>query len=250
MRASPKFAQGLVCSKCGAVVVKRGAMQKYCASCSEVRDLERKRLWARDHPVLGRTRDRSVVLAKGAEINAGETKVMAHMQEPPSLNWLVRLKFPFDWSASKNHLWAVRPQGHVAMREESRNYRAALSLKIKTALQGRRVEQNKVWLDIFVQKPNHRGDAANFVDLICDAVKDAIGVDDRWFSIRQLDWQITKNDPHIFLTIGQEDPRPAQICSPCGRILTLDAFHRNKGTKNGVGRICKECASVGVALLP
>ena len=250
MRAAPKFAEGLVCSKCGAVAVKRSAMQKYCEPCSTTRDLERKRLWARDHPVPGRTRDRSAVSAKGAAINAGETRLLTDWSAQPTLNWLVKVKFPFDWSASKNHIFAVRKAGHVALRGESRNYRTALSMMIKAALKGRKVEPNKVWLEIFVQKPNHRGDAANFVDLICDAVKDAIGVDDRWFSIRQLEWQITKTDPHIFLTIGQEDPRAAQVCSPCGRILTLDAFHRNAAAQNGVGRICKECASVGVALLP
>lgn len=106
--------------------------------------------------------------------------------------------------------------------------------------------QNRVWLDILVQKPNQRGDAVNFVDLICDAAKSAIGIDDRWFSIRRLDWQIVKDDPKIYIGIGQEDVPAVQACSSCGRLLPFSEFHKNTRLQNGVSRNCKECSSARV----
>ena len=110
--------------------------------------------------------------------------------------------------------------------------------RLREATKGIMVYRNKVWIDIFVQKPDHRGDAINFLDLIADAIKEAIGIDDRWFSIRRIDWQIVKEKPRIFIGIGQDeqDLFDAKICSYCGRILPEKCFGKSK-------RECRECTS-------
>lgn len=122
--------------------------------------------------------------------------------------------------------------------------RDELTLRIRSAFSGKKVAHNKVWIAIFAQKPNHRGDAVNLIDLVCDAIKDAIGIDDRWFCLRQVDWQITKKEPEIYVEIGQTSDVDSQPCSSCGRILSLDKFNKRKSNKLGVDRNCRECRTV------
>jgi hypothetical protein len=218
-------------------------MQRYCVTCSEVADLKRKGEWFQKNSKRSYHEARSRVAERGKEINQHDQSKLNDWYREINLVWQSRIAFPFHWGASKNHIYTVRKVGHVALRAESRNFRAAMTLKVKSATRGMPIVQNKVWIDIFVQKPNHRGDAANFVDLICDAIKDAIGVDDRWFSIRRLDWEIAKSNPQIFVCVGQENAQHAQICSSCGRALPFTAFHKHKSAKMGISRNCKSCSA-------
>lgn len=181
-------------------------------------------------------------MARGIEISQSQALGMLHAVEPPELAWLVRVAVPFDWAASKNHIYALRSgAGHVTLRAESSSYRDLITWKIKAALRDHRVAHNKIWIDIFVQKPNHRGDAVNVVDLVCDAVKTAVGVDDRWFSIRSVDWEIVKENPQIFVGVGQENVGDALACSSCGRVLLLAEFPRDRNGPLGVRRNCRDC---------
>lgn len=152
---------------------------------------------------------------------------------------------PFSYATSKNHIYALRNQGHVFLRKESRAKRQEITLTICDGLNNRKVAHNKLWIDILVQKPNHRGDAINVVDLVCDAIKDAVPVDDRWFCIRRLDWEIVKEDPQLIIGIGQETDDDAQVCSYCGQIKLLTEFNKDKCNPLGVGRECRECRRVG-----
>lgn len=163
----------------------------------------------------------------------------------PDLIWMLRVTVPFTYAASKNHIYARRRSGHLFLRAESKAKRAEISATIRAGLGDRKVAHNKIWIDILVQKPNHSGDAINVVDLVCDAVKDAVAVDDRWFCIRRLDWQIVKDDPQLIIGLGQETTEDAQVCSCCGQIKPLAAFHRAKDRPLGVGRECRACRRIG-----
>lgn len=131
------------------------------------------------------------------------------------------------------------------MPRESKRKREEIATSIRIGLKDRKVAHNKVWIDILVQKPNHRGDAINVIDLVCDAVKNAVPVDDRWFCIRRLDWEIVKDDPQLIIGIGQETTEDAQVCSFCGQIKPLDAFNKDKRQSLGVGHECRECRRAG-----
>ena len=97
-------------------------------------------------------------------------------------------------------------------------------------------KKNKVWVDIFVEKKDNRSDAVNVVDLVCDAIKKGIGVDDRWFCLGRLDWVIVKDrEPQVFIKVYQEDSWDCRICSFCGRILPIKCFNTKKNAT------CKEC---------
>lgn len=234
------------CTDCGAEVERRSAVQRYCTDCSEKRDIARKRL---HHLKRGKSlydQRRTEFGANGRAISAVVQQTLASSQPPmPEMAWYRRVQVPFSWAGSKNHIFSKRATGHVFMRAESSFMRHNLMHAVREALGDVTVASNKLWIDMYIQKPNMRGDAVNFVDMICDAVKDAVLLDDRWFSIRSVDWQIAKNDPMIFVGIGQESAVNLQACSSCGRLLTFDNFQRNRGRLNGIGLNCKECQSLG-----
>ncbi len=243
----------LICADCGRAVEKKSPTQRYCPECSVRRDRERKRVWARRHgkrptreELKARREDQKErVIEAGKMLNKSEDRGIAWMGDPPpELRWSVRVAVPFSYAASKNAIWSMASGGgHVYMRKRARAYRDALVWEIKQALakNGIKVYEGKLWIDILVQKPDHRGDAVNVVDMVCDAVKEAVGIDDRWFSIRRLDWGISKNSPALYVGIGQEVDRHHRVCSHCGRILPLEAFGKRSHDRLGRARVCLEC---------
>lgn len=161
----------------------------------------------------------------------------------PRMRHSIQVAVPFDPRFSKNALWNTGGQGHVYMRQEIKNTRDALIYELQS-VPGEWFD-GKVWISIFVEKPDARSDAVNVIDLICDAVKKAIGVDDRWFSIRRLDWAIVKTDPMIWVGVAQEVREHHRCCSYCGLIKPLTEFARNKSDKlRGRTRACSDCSTV------
>lgn len=163
----------------------------------------------------------------------------------PILIWSFGFKFPFSSALSKNAIWRFNGKGHIFNRAESNSMRQMITFLVKNQIQKNNIKiiQNKLWVDIFVEKNNMRSDAINVIDLICDGIKDAIDIDDRWFSIKRLDWSVVKNDPHVYVTIGQESIIPVQVCSYCGRLLSYENFRKLSKAKNGIGRECRECCN-------
>ena len=240
----------IVCQSCGIDTPRRGNVQKYCPECSAERDIERKKLFARANPgrydpVAKKAQRQETHAARRAAGMEGSDRrgLDWYAGSEPDLVWSVMISLPFDYAISKNHIWASTRQGHVYLRAEHRKYRDAITLQFRSALRKQTIKQNRVWLDVLVQKPNHKGDAINVLDGVCDALKDAIGLDDRWFSVRRLDWEVVKDDPRIFIRVGQEDVEDVQVCSYCGRMLTMDNFTNNRTAKTGKGRTCRSCSS-------
>lgn len=254
----PRFkGKTIVCAACGKEAPWRGAAQRYCADCSKQRELARKAAWGREHPdepFVERERSRRV--NEGARI-AGATLAVDERQplawdatEPPDLIWEVRIAVPFRYEMSKNKMlgWTKKQKPHLSnefrlIRDQIRD-----TFAVKMRAPGApRVVQAKLWVDILVQKPDNRGDAVNVIDLVCDALKVGIGLDDRWYAIRRLDWQIVKREPRIYIGIGQETEEDHQACSSCGRVMPLDAFPKGSSSTNGVkrGRNCRECLAAG-----
>lgn len=248
-KRKPNFGE-IDCAECGQRVQKNGPMQKYCPPCSEMRDKSRKNAWqkkkyandpsyrdkAKQVRERNRTREREQRIELGTKLSAQASRSIAWMgEEGPALHSLVRVSFPFSYKYSKNRLWSYAgDRGHVYRRREIKSAHNAMVWEIKHSLGSIRFVNAKVWLDILVQKPNHRGDAVNVVDFVCDAVKDAIGVDDRWFSIRRLDWEIVKENPRLIIGIGQEAITDERACSYCGRTLPLTHFRKGR-------RECSSC---------
>lgn len=228
-----------VCKICGESFTSKVPRHLYCEICSESQDLKRKRLVGVQ---VNRVRRKDERRQKGLEISANGGRSLADPPHQPCLNWKIGIIVPFSWSGSKNAIFALRRQGHVALRRQANEYRDAIIASLKSALRGRRIYQNKLWIDIFVEKSNHKGDAVNFVDLVCDAVKVATDLDDRWYCLRSVDWSIAKSDPNLFICVGQEEVEDVQACSYCGRLLAFEMFSRCRSNKSGITRICKDCS--------
>lgn len=155
---------------------------------------------------------------------------------------MVRVKVPFSYRASKNAIWSMGARsGHVFARRAAKEYRSALAMEIRMASRSVEWHEAKVWIDILVEKPDMRGDAVNVIDLVCDAVKDAIGVDDRWFSIRRVDWAVVKDGPCLYVGVSQVATEAQRACSVCGSIKPLTSFAERKHVRRGRSRECADC---------
>lgn len=236
----------LVCKDCGAACERRSPGQRYCRQCSAQRDLKRKAAWARGHkPDAARRRERvrarvSAALQRGAEVSLVNRQDVTFPQ--PDISRFCVLKFPFDYALSKNAAWRNNGKGHVYLRDEARQLRERMTAEIATLAGGLGLVENRVWIGIKVEKPDFRGDAINFVDAVCDAVKVGLGIDDRWFSLMFVDWSVVKIDPRIMVYVGQENVAASRVCSSCGRILPYDAFGKSKHARLGIARACRECS--------
>lgn len=239
----------------------QNAGQKYCRECSADRDTTRKKLWAREHPQKYNPAERKVQnearrdrLVEAGAATSTSKGIAWGADDDLELEWNVRVAVPFDYAMSKNAIWRSVGAGHVILREESNTIRANLTTILRDALLseslfGHSVVTNRLWLDIFVEKPDHRGDAINVLDLVADAVKDACDLDDRWYSIRRLDWSIVKTDPRLFVGVSQQiGAVESQVCSYCGQILPLESFSKNRSAKNGRSRTCSPCWSAAQQL--
>lgn len=232
----------ITCTVCGEIVPRRGSVQKYCRTCSEVRDLERKNL--RNTPEQRRKR-RSLVQQVGARVSVeNRSGILWPSDEEYDPIWLTRICVPFSYALSKNHLYTMKRSGHVALRDEARAARDELIMRIREAMSSVTVARNRLWIDILVQKPNHKGDAVNVLDTVCDAIKQAVPLDDRWYSIRRLDWEIVKTDPLLYVGLSQDSDVDCMVCSFCGQIKPLDQFNKRKHSATGVDRTCRDCKKV------
>ena len=242
----------IICGDCGKECPRTGPSQRYCRECSEARAAVRKSRWVNRNPSdperqkLYRDRKRSRLLEAGAATNDQQRLTLdSAFGGAPPLAWVCKLGVPFSYAASKNHMSRLSAEGHVYLRTKSRSYRADVATAVRLALAPFPVAHNKLWVSLVVQKPDHRGDAVNVLDLVIDAIKDAVkarnGLDDRWFCIGFVDWQIVKNAPQLLIAIGQEHTWDASVCSHCGRVLDVEAFSKRKDTPLGRSRCCREC---------
>lgn len=138
----------------------------------------------------------------------------------PDISRLVAIALPFTIAASKNAVYRYTRKGGtpVYLNERTRLLAAVARGLIQRGTKERGITWNrrKTYLEILVEKPTHQSDAINVVDVLADAVKVAIGVDDRWFSLLRVDWTIVKYEPRIYLAVGQEEGGDQYICSVCG----------------------------------
>ena len=117
---------------------------------------------------------------------------------------IIKIEIPYMITLSKN-------QSHrniaINKRVPTKAYTKALkaiAILIKGQMNKSKVSftEGKVWLNIMIYRPNMRGDPANFIDALCDGVKGALGVDDRYYSVN-LDWVLDKDNPRITIEVRQ-----------------------------------------------
>ena len=151
-----------------------------------------------------------------------------------NVGWRIEVEAPFTYQAAKNQIYARAYNGQVYRRTAGREWQTELAWQVKAALGHKKVYTNKVWLDIYVKKPDNRGDAINLLDVVADAVKEAIGLDDRWYSVRSIDWEISKDNPKVRVGISQDELWDARICTTCKRLLPYARYVKEQ-------KECIEC---------
>lgn len=235
---------GFICAACGKPAVRKLRTQRYCPECSDAKHAGQKeaargtspRRKIADH---AKRRAAAIVSVEARESMAWDAN------EALGIHRLIRVAIPFTYRMSKNATWSMgERRGHVFVRQEIKRLRAGLSTLIVSALGGVPFLEGRLWIDILVEKPNHRGDAINMIDGVCDAVKVATGIDDRWYSIRRVDWRVVKTEPRIIVGIGQAITEPERVCSYCGTVKPLTSFGKRKHGVGGRARVCIECGRI------
>lgn len=246
----PKNQKGapLACAGCGVTVSRTSAGQRYCSPCGDVASLKRKGEWARKRsPQAQDPRVNAARTLRRKELGALASSKSAEAigwdaTAPLELAWSLRVSVPFSYGFSKNHVYSMTKHGHVFLAKRGKELRDGLVAALKAGARNQRVFQHKLWVDVLVQKPNHRGDAVNVLDMVCDAIKRAIPLDDRWYSVRRLDWQIVKSNPRLFVGISQEEvEEDHRVCSICGLVGPVSSF--GKSSVKHKRRECPGCRS-------
>ena len=131
---------------------------------------------------------------------------------------------PFDWHWSKNRIWLAKAGSYARrMNPLARDRRDTLAALLLPELRGAGVVVAPLWLRIHCALPDHRGDALNVLDLVADAVQQATGLDDRWYQLAGLTWELAHEHPELQVWIGQEAtedakrPRPSRRKKPVSR---------------------------------
>lgn len=102
----------------------------------------------------------------------------------------VVVRLPWLPALSKNRQHRVRRRG-LYLTAEAQAARDTVAWLVKAALGTRRFPPTaKLWLALFVDRPDLRQDPINVLDAVADAVKGVVGVDDRYFAVAGLDWAL------------------------------------------------------------
>ncbi len=116
-----------------------------------------------------------------------------------------KVVIPYNTALSKNRAKEIHGWGKRKTIGLTKEYKGLLELLInemKPQLQGSWIDKKKVWVLMQVQKPNHKSDAINIIDGICDVIKKCIPVDDRYYSV-MVDWEIKKENPMVEIRVVQ-----------------------------------------------
>lgn len=247
----------IYCQRCNRPTIKRGpGKQKYCLTCSEESSRERARkrslAWTKRNPLspeklaIQYVNNRKRML-KRHELGRTASLINRFNLDEIRSKWssfprVFVYSLPWTRALSKNHVFGIsRFGGHIFLRQQTREIQNQIIGAFKASVV--RFAQNRLMLNLYVEKPDHRCDAINIIDRVADAVKQGIGVDDRWYHIGEIDWRIVKHEPQIHIVIAQLDVSDAIVCSYCGMVKLLDQFNANRCTKSGRNRECRDCRS-------
>ncbi len=122
---------------------------------------------------------------------------------------LATVSCTYSSALSKNARLAKSFRGRIYIKPEAKAAEKQLSKELTEGLKGVKIYVNRVYLDIMIHKPRNTVDAINFLDAVADVLKTVIGVDDKWYGIKAIDWTLDKANPRIVVKIYQPERRNA-----------------------------------------
>lgn len=184
----------------------------------------------------------SIQIKRDRGLEISKTTISEDKKEYVNTHSEINISIPYSGDISKNTILGRGQFGNrVFMKQSAKEKRQQIAWLCKKEMMEKDVifYDGKVYLDIFVQKPTAgSGDALNVLDLISDAVQDGIGVNDKWFCVKSIDWEIKKDNPRIFIQVIQEVDKPHQPCTYCGVIRPIEHFAKQK---KGPSKDCLFC---------
>jgi hypothetical protein len=99
-------------------------------------------------------------------------------------------------------MWRTNRQGKIYLNPTAAREMNSIATQLIANYAGPQWQKGKIYVAIIVHRPDLRSDPCNFIDTICDAVKRATGVDDRYYAVR-LDWIHDKQEPRIEIAVWQ-----------------------------------------------
>jgi hypothetical protein len=246
----------IICQECGKADARRAVLHKFCKECSLERQRKRGNAWTKIHgrPPLSKSWERQrkrkreeFIQKQGEMVSVREAKGAKLLPDRTSSAKTIRIEFPFSGLLSKNALPNIgfrTGKPFIFITEEIHQFRDSISLMVKEQLGLSKWPTSKTWIDIAVQKPNNRLDAINIVDTLCDGLKVGLDLDDKWFAIGVLDWELVFVDPKVFVQISTTAVGEQKNCSICGQIKYLEeGFRKHMQTRDGFSGICKACTT-------
>jgi hypothetical protein len=159
---------------------------------------------------------------------AKKEKEQSMFSEEREFKTILKVKFPWSSSLLKNRYrgYAWHKGGmHVYIKKQSRDMIENLILYVRAEMKRQKVKffKNRVSFALDVEKPKQKIDAINLIDCVADMLKVAIGVDDSWYEVHAITWNIIKVDPHVTLYVCQKKDScfDAFSCTYCGRIRPI-----------------------------
>lgn len=120
---------------------------------------------------------------------------------------LATVSCTYSSALSKNARLAKSFRGRIYIKPEAKAAEAVLHGELTQGLQGVKLYTNRIYLDLMIHKPRNTVDAINFLDAVADVLKKVIGVDDKWYSVKCIDWTLSKDDPKIVVKLYQPERR-------------------------------------------
>lgn len=119
---------------------------------------------------------------------------------------MIKFKFdiPYDPHLSKNKRYAFYKSKHKSPEHKNAQKMVTLSY-LKEARFFKAPKKGKFWVGYTWYRESMRGDAINFLNPICDAIKTCLDFDDNYFCVSFIEWEIDKKKPRIEIEIKYED---------------------------------------------
>jgi len=246
------------CEKCKALFEKKAPVQRFCVNCGKWRDKARKIAWQREQDRLfggsahrreteGLATSRRVKRKeRGEAIGLKNVKAFSSLPVRSDAKKVIRFEFPNDGYLSKNSLvnmGMVSGKPFTFVRKDIKKRKEAIGLLVMAQLGSYVWPRSKTFIDIMVQKHMVGSDAINVVDTVCDAIKKGLDVDDEWFCIGTLDWEVVKRDPKIYVQISTFDHEHQKVCGCCWQIKPELQFGKDAQGIHGVHHECLSCTS-------
>lgn len=111
---------------------------------------------------------------------------------------LISFEIPFLIELSKNKKYLFRSSKFLNPNYKKAKELVGLAL-LRVFPKDVKIEKKKVYIKIYVYKPDNRSDVINLIEGIADGIKGPLGIDDRYFSL-SIDWEVS-NDPKILINI-------------------------------------------------